>query len=357
MNNIEVFKNYYNKTKLNLEKVQKEFNEEIIKSDNRILKENLELFSALNSEGKLIRGTLVNLGYYLLNNNDDYSNKLALAYEIFQTAILVHDDIIDNDSKRRGKDTIHFANYNKYKKYNLNRNELTSMSNSIAICMGDYGLYLANKVLIDNYKNDKNFGNVFSYFNDTVINTIKGEILDVVLPYESKHNINNENIEENIMNIYRLKTAYYTIIGPLSTGLLLAGASQDKLKDIELFGEKIGIAFQIQDDILGIYSEETGKVVGSDIREFKQTILYSYISKTEYNTELLKYYGCDTLSQENIEKVRELFDISGARNYANHMMNKMYDEGLDILNNIEWISEENKAIIIGFVEYLRNRNK
>ena len=353
---IEVFKKYYKEEKDNLDKRINDFNNELVKEDNLLLKENLEYFKELNSNGKLVRGTLVNLGYNLLKDNKDYSYDLALAYEIFQTAILVHDDIIDNDDKRRGKDTIHHINYEKYKKYS-SKEESKHLGNSIGICMGDYGLYMSNLVISKSYEKDKNLGKVLNYFNNTVLNTIKGELLDVILPFQSKNmDIDNKLLEESIMNIYRLKTAHYTIIGPMSAGLILAGAKEDYLKDIEEFGEKVGIAFQIQDDILGIYSTEMGKVIGSDIKEFKQTILYSHIMTTSYKDELLKYYGKE-VNEENVEKVRDIFKKSGSYDYALDTMNNLYDESLNILDNISWIKEDKKDIIRGFVEYLRNRNK
>ena len=351
---IDVFKKYYSEEKNNLDKRINSFNNELIKEDNSFLKENLEYFKNLNSNGKLVRGTLVNLGYYLLKDNPDYSYDLALAYELFQTAILVHDDIIDNDNKRRGVETIHYINDEKYKKYS---NESKHLGDSIAICMGDYGLYESNLIISKSYEEDPNLGKVLNYFNNTVLNTIRGELLDVILPFESKYvGVDNKVLEESIMNIYRLKTAHYTIIGPMSTGLLLAGAPNSYLEDIKDFGEKVGIAFQIQDDILGIYSNEMGKVIGSDIKEFKQTILYSHIMTTPYKDELLKYYG-NEVNEEVVEKVRELFKESGSYDYALDMMNKLYDEGLELLNNIDWIEENKKDILRGFVEYLRIRNK
>ena len=320
-----------------------------------LIKENLEYFSNLNTNGKLVRGVLTNLGYYLLNDNRNYSNDLALAYEVFQTAILVHDDIIDQDDKRRGVNTIHFENFNKYKSYN--DVEAKHLGNSIAICMGDFGLYEAIKIISTAYKDDPNLSKVLNNFIDTALNTVRGEVLDVILPFESKNEkLNNDSLEESIMNIYKLKTANYTIIGPLSVGLLLAGADSKKIEDISLFGEKVGIAFQIQDDILGIYSDEMGKVIGSDIKEFKQTILYSHISKTSYIDELNKYYGKD-ISNESISKVRELFKESGSYLYAINTMNNMYDESISILDNIDWIDDNKKSILKGFVEYLKHRNK
>lgn len=355
MDKIEKFKEYYKEEKNNLNKIIDNFNKNLVKEDNELLRYNLELFSNLNSEGKLVRGTLTNLGYYLLKDNKEYSNDLSLAYEIFQTAILVHDDIIDNDDMRRGKDTIHFANKIKYSKYS---NDVKDLSNNIALCMGDYGLYLANKTISNSYSNDPNLGKVLSCFNETVIKTIRGELLDVILPFQGKNNlIKEKEIEDNILEIYRLKTAHYTIIGPMSVGLLLAGADEDKLKDIEKLGEKIGIAFQIQDDILGIYSDAMEKIKGSDIREFKQTMLYSHIIKTPYKEELLKYYGDINITEKDIEKVKELFKKSGSYDYAFNMMNKYYDEGIKILNSIKWISNDKKELLEGFIEYLRVRNK
>lgn len=352
------FIEYYKNEKENINKLLIEFNNNLLTEKNPIIKENIKLFKELNSDGKCVRGTLVNLGYYLLKDDKDYSNNLSLAYEVFQTAILVHDDIIDNDNKRRGKDTIHYANVNKYKNYSSDKVELKNLGDAAAICMGDYGLYLSNKIIIDSYNKDNNFGKVLSYFNDTVINTIKGELLDVTLPFRSKYKIEEDkNLEEYIMNIYKLKTAYYTITGPISTGMILAGTTPEQLKDIEEFGELIGIAYQIQDDLLGIYSDKTGKVKGSDIKEFKQTILYSYTCNTEYKDKLLKYYGKPNLTEENIKEVEEIFEISGAKEYAEKMMNNMYDTSLNILNNISWIKEDKKNLLRGFIEYLRTRNK
>ena len=242
-----------------------------------------------------------------------------------------------------------------YSKYS---NNVKHLSNSIALCMGDYGLFISNKIICDKYINNPNLGKILSNFNNTVLTTIRGELIDVLLPFHSKYNIiDNNKIEDNILEIYRLKTAYYTIIGPLSVGIILGGGDDNKLQDIERFGERIGIAFQIQDDILGIYSNEMGKVKGSDIKEYKQTILYSYVLNTKYKDELLKYYGMEDISDDNIEKVQNIFKDSGAYDYASNYMNKMYDEALEILNNINWISDDKKKILNGFVEYLRTRNK
>jgi geranylgeranyl diphosphate synthase type I len=353
MENLQIFNDFYKRTAKEINKCLKDFNESLVKEKTGYLKENLELLKNLNSDGKLIRGFLIALGYKMLKEDVNYSYYLSLAYELFQTSILIHDDIIDNDNLRRGKDTIHYANYKKYK--SLNEHDAKKTSESIAICIGDYGFFKVNEIIINNYKNSPHFAKLFKYYNDIVLKTVEGEIVDVVLSFEGKYNAVEKDLEDNIMLIYKLKTAFYTIIGPLCLGLILGGAEDEKLKDIQIFGEKIGIAFQIQDDILGIYAD-MGKVIGSDIKEFKQTILYCYTLKNEkYKNELLKYYGKENITELEIQETRRIFKECGAYEYATNLMNKYYDESIDIVKNNNWIKDEDKSIIYGFIEFLKGR--
>ena len=350
--NIEKFNTLYKTIKSEINNYQKEFNESLVQDKSGYLKENLELLKNLNSDGKLIRGFLIALGYKMLKDDIKYSYNLSLAYELFQTSILIHDDIIDNDNLRRGKDTIHYANYKKYK--SLNEQDAKKASESIGICIGDYGYFKVNEIIIKNYQNDPNFAKVFNYYNDIVLKTIEGELTDVVLAFEGKYK-NIKNLDDNIMLIYKLKTSFYTIIGPLCLGLILGGIEDNKLEDIKIFGEKVGIAFQIQDDILGIYSD-MGKVIGSDIKEFKQTILYSFTAKNEkYKNELMKYYGKENIGENEINEVRKIFKECGAYDYALNLMNKYYDEGFEIIKNNSWIKNEYKDILYGFIQYLKGR--
>ena len=356
LDELELFKEQYKIIKNDLEKEINKFNKELESNKNGYLKENLQLFTNLNKDGKLIRGFLITLGYKLAGkNNLEYTYPLATAYELFQTSVLIHDDIIDEDNLRRGKETIHYSKYLKNKEYDSDFSK--KIGNSVAICMGDYGFFEANKIINNNYSDNNNYVNLFNYYNDIVLKTIEGELIDVELSFDGKYRADEINLYENIMKIYKLKTAYYTIIGPLNLGLILAGSDEDKINQINLIGEKIGIAFQIQDDILGIYSD-MGKVIGSDIKEFKQTLLYSYTLKNEeYKNKLLKYYGKEKITKEEIEKVREIFNKSGAYNYAINTMNTLYDESLKEINTIKWINENDKKILIGFIQYLRNREK
>ena len=350
--NLAKFNSLHKKVTAEIIKIRDEYNKSLVSNSSGYLKENLEFFKDLNSTGKLIRGFLVALGYKMLKENIDYSYNLSLAYELFQTSILIHDDVIDDDNIRRGKNTIHYANYLKYK--SLNMPEAMNNSKSIAICIGDYGFFKVNELIVKYYKDDPHFSKMFDYYNSIILKTMEGQLTDVVLSFESKYK-EEKNLEDIIMSIYKLKTAFYSIIGPLILGLILGGADDKKLEDVNNFGEKIGIAFQIQDDILGIYSD-MGKVIGSDIKDNKQTFLFSYTMKNQkYKDELLKYYGKEHVGEKEINEVRRIFKECGAYDYANNFMNKMYNEGIDIIKKTEWIKEEDKDIIYGFIEYLKQR--
>lgn len=350
------FLNYYKDVLLGINNCILEYDKKVISDKTGYLKENLQLFDNLNELGKRIRGTLVTLGYKIASKKEiSYSYPLALAYELFETSVLIHDDVIDCGDVRRGIDTIHYSNYIKYKY--KDEDDAKKVSESLAICMGDYGFYLANKVLINAYSKDNNFSKILDYYNDIVLKTIEGELIDVELSFIGKYFNDDSNLKDNIMNVYRLKTAYYTIVGPICLGLMLGGIDDEKIKKISAPFEKIGIAFQIQDDILGIYND-MGKDNCSDIREYKQTILFSYIMENKlYKDELLKYYGNKNITMDDVLEVRKIFKESGAYDYAFNMMNDLYDQSIKEIDSIDWMEIEDKNLLFGFVDYLRKRNK
>ncbi len=346
----------YYKTKLKeFETELKKINKSFIENDNPIVIDAVNKFINMNGDGKFLRGCLIDLGYKL-TKSDDYAKTLSLAYETFETSILIHDDIIDNAHLRRNKETIHETYKDEFKKYNI---ENDNTNTSLALCIGDLGFFYTNEMITKKYKNDKNLAKLLSYYNNIVIKTIKGEIIDVALPFIEKNDKKHTLHEEDIMEIYRLKTSWYTVIGPFVLGMILGNS---KAKDIETFEkvlEPLGIAFQIKDDILGIYSskEILGKSVYSDIEEFKQTILYSYIKikRNDLLDELLKYYG-KSITEEESKKVQKLFEDSGALEYATNKMNEMFNEVYANIKSMD-IKEYAKNILLGLILFLRLREK
>lgn len=354
------FYNFYEKEKRIIEKEIEKYNKKFLQgNDNAIVYEALQNFTTINTGGKYLRAMLISLGYKMLSSkDDDIYLPLAVAYEIFQTSILIHDDIIDNATKRRGKDTIPTI-YMKQLSYKNNKKG-NNIANSLGLCIGDLGFYLANQIIIENYTKNPNLCKLMEYYNKIVINTIKGELIDVKLPYNLQYENSKKCLEEDIMEIYYLKTAWYTTIGPFCLGCLLYGNKKIDLPKFESIFKDIGIAFQIKDDIIGIYGDQNyiGKSTNSDISEFKQTILYSYVynKQKKYLSELNKYYGKKNLSSDKINCVKEIFIDSGALEYATKKMNKLFDDSIEKIKELD-LNHKYQNIILGFINYLRIREK
>ena len=350
---------YYKKKLKELKISQNIINNKLLyKDDNRYVKDLIKEFIDLNQDGKYIRATLISLGYYLAKKEDSiYYRNLAYAYEMFQTSILVHDDIIDKSKIRRGKDTIHERIWKKY--YNNNdldyQNDLTNLSNSLAMCIGDLGFYEVNKLIINSYKNNNNLIRLLDYFNNAVIKTCKGEIIDVYLPFLGKYQSYNCK-EKDILDIYHLKTSWYTIIGPFNLGFILGGKNPSKKIDEVL--DLIGLAFQLKDDIIGIFNDDKtlGKPNVSDIEEFKQTILYSHIINTKYKNEFLNIYGNKNIDIKELEKIRKLLIKSGSYDYANKMLDDLKNKAIKGIDELK-INKNIKDILKGLLIYICIREK
>lgn len=175
--------------------------------------------------GKRIRGILVVLGYQInskLAGKEIF--KIAAAYEIFHSAILAHDDIIDKSLIRRGQPSLFQALGADHR------------GTSLAICLADAGFFLATKIISEANFPQKEKNEVLKYFSGIMLDTAMGQILDID--------------KGDNLTIAKYKTAKYTVSGPLVLGAILAGAKLGQLDNLDKFGQALGIAFQVQDDIL-----------------------------------------------------------------------------------------------------------
>lgn len=152
----------------------------------------------------------------------------------------------------------------------------------------------------------------------------------MILPFEEQNfRSNKEDLVDSIMEIYRLKTAWYTVIGPLCLGMILAGGADE---------------------------DNIGKNVGSDITEFKQTLLYAYIrNQKEYYSNFLRCYGKDNLTYEDVNAIRDLYSKSGALAYAEQEMNRYFELAIKSLKSMKFILEEKETILFGLIWYLKLR--
>lgn len=339
-------------------------------SEHAIVVDAIQRLNKLNQDGKRLRGILVYIGYALAGQSKyEEADALAQAFEMFQTSILVHDDVFDHAESRRGRATLHVQFLNRFIEEQVKDveyvNNAREIANSSAVCVGDYGLYMAEQILVDAYQNHPRFGKLLKFYHNMLMKTIQGETLDVQLPFIEKYGlwkqygITENDLTDTILEIYHLKTSCYTIIGPLCSGMLLGGASQETMRQIEDVADDLGIAFQLQDDVLGVFGDATGKDVGSDISEFKQTMLYAYVRKdggAPYE-ELLKYYGKKQLSELEVGRVKKIFRETGALDYVEKTAAKYYRQAMDKLEQIIGVSKVGRELLRGFILYLEDRKK
>lgn len=312
--------------------------------DNEFIKESLEELKRLSKGGKRVRGYLVKLGAMLFGKDDDSYIDLAAALEIFQTAILIHDDIIDEADKRRGLETINA----KYKGH---------IGVSKAICIGDLGFFISYRIINNANISKELKDEIIKIYSKTLHNTVNGEIVDVELPLKDI-NYHKKMSDSVIYDIYLNKTAWYTIIGPILIGAASAGASSSDMDKLTDMGANLGIAFQIKDDLLGLYSApgDMGKTL-NDVKEGKQTIIYKYAIDNATNEELdiiNKYYGKNDINEEETKIITDLFEKIGAKKNAEKLELEYTNKGIQIIDSMDI---QNKDLFIDFANYLLKRDK
>ena len=332
----------------------KEKLEEFAKIDamGQLLAENMVDFSV--EGGKRIRAALVVLGYQAGGGEKPEDVfPAAVAIELLHNFLLIHDDIIDLSDVRRARPTMHkmFEAWSgQVFQSNIGGQHFCQ---SMAILVGDLSCVMATEALtLANLPPErivKAFQKLYKIGRDTVI----GQGLDIVLPLEQ------EVSEKSVMQIYLLKTAKYTIEGPLHVGLILAGAGEKSLEEITRYAIPVGIAFQIQDDVLGVFGteEELGKSITSDIKEGKQTLLTVAARRlgTAVQRERLNFLiGNPQASQADIEEAREIMRMSGALDYARSRARSLVEDGKEELKKLS-INADTKQILEGLADYIMER--
>lgn len=267
----------------------------------------------LSLGGKRIRPMLTILGGNIFRVPKEESIHAALCIELFHNFSLVHDDIMDAAPVRRGKPTIH-----------------TKWNSSVAILSGDV-LYVEAYRQLSKYT-DSRFPLLLKRFNETAIEVCQGQQLD--MDYESR----NDVTEAEYIEMIRLKTS--VLLGcALEFGAILANQSEERQARLYEFGVSLGIAFQIQDDILDLYGdpESFGKRVGGDILAHKQTLLFIYARNAAdptHQTNFKTLLGMEA-SLEKIDFAKHLFQENGTLAHAKAKMSEYYQLAMDNLNKLE----------------------
>jgi len=276
--------------------------------------------------GKNIRGSLTKLGYECFNGkNGKAILKASLMVEIAHAFALMHDDIMDQDALRRGQPTIH-VQYDNLHRQRYRKGEPNHYGLCMALDIGDAGFVLSHLILAESDFPPEIKIRVLRRFDQVLLDTVFGQAIDV--SYEHLDKVD----EEDVLRVHHYKTANYTITGPLQYGALFAGASEKEVKKIEKYGLPVGIAFQLRDDELGLFSDEKtlGKPIGSDVKENKNTILHLKAlerAKGKDKEFIKRAYGNKNLTKKDLERVRRITQEIGALEYSQKMARKLVEKG------------------------------
>ena len=267
----------------------------------------------LSQEGKKIRPILTLLSAELFGGTMESSKNAALAIEIFHKFTLVHDDIMDKAPLRRGKKTIH-------EKWNSN----------IAILSGDVLLVKAYEQL--SLSKADLVPELLRVFNKTAIQVCEGQQMD--MDFENMEHIS----EQKYIEMIRLKTS--VLLGcALEFGAIICNESIDNRKKIYDFGVNIGIAFQIQDDLLDLYGnpEKVGKQTGGDIIANKNTLLSIIANNHANEKELseLRTLKKDENHHRKISRTQAIFDQIQVREKCSQTMKHYHTKAIHHFNSLK----------------------
>lgn len=254
---------------------------------------------------KRIRSAFVHCAYKL-NQKEESSEiwKVAEAVEMIHTALLMHDDFMDRDSVRRGKPTTQAF----FAKGDLHYGD------SMAVCVGDAVLCLGFERFLESDLPKDQVKKALKQLLRGITNTAFGQAFDTSLAKVKSFT------EQMVLDLHQAKTAIYTYENPLVSGAILGDASDEVIEVLKNYSKYGGVAFQLQDDILGMFGneEKTGKSNNSDLLQAKVTLL---IVKTlengsvEQKDSLLKVWGKEG-SEEDIEAAKKAIKESGSYDYS-----------------------------------------
>lgn len=309
-------------------------------------------FSDFVTKGKLLRGSLLMLSYEMFGGIPEKDAIiLAAAIELFHSSFLIHDDIMDQDRERRGNPTF-FAQYESLAATRHLR-DVKRTGESLATCAGDIGFFLGFSLLntISDEEVKQKLLQTVTY-ELTLVGL--GQMQDVALGASGKI-----PTEEEILQVYRYKTARYTFSLPLILGAILAGKDEKTLEKLTKLGEYIGTIYQIKDDELNLFGDkkETGKPVGSDIREGKKTLYWFYLSRlTEKTTvkQLSKIFGQINATDEDIRFVKKLIENQGIQQAIDKtvtlLSHQFREQTITLTSN-----NESKGILMKLLTYSLSR--
>ena len=290
----------------------------------------------LSIGGKRIRPVLMMLAYNLYREDPERILMQAVALETYHNYTLLHDDLMDNADMRRGHQTVH-------RRWNANK----------AILSGDSMLVLAYERM--QQCDARHLPQVLSLFTETALEIGEGQEYDMA--FETR----NDVTEDEYIEMIRLKTSVLLACA-VKMGALLADAPEADVTNLYKFGEQLGLAFQLQDDLLDVYGDPRvfGKAIGGDITSNKKTyMLINAVNRADaaQRAELLRWIEArDFDRDEKVRAVTALYDQIGIRQLCEEKINHYFEQARQTLDAVN-VADERKIHLRTYMDDLLHRNK
>ena len=290
---------------------------------------------SMSGGGKRLRPVLLLITVDAVGGNVDKAMPAALAVEVFHNFTLLHDDIMDNADMRRGKPSV-FAKWGE----------------NVAILSGDAMLITAYKMLAA--LEAERLPRVMHIFNDMALEVCEGQQYD--MDFESMERV---SVEDYILMIERKTSALLS--GSAMIGATLAGALDDDIKKLYRFATELGLAFQLQDDMLDSFGDESlGKKIGGDILEGKQTYLMvqamNRASDAEREVLRTTHKNAALSDIEKISTVKALYEKLDVKRATEQQIELRFERALAVLNTLS-IDNERTVRLAEFARNLMGRKK
>ncbi len=305
--------------------------------------------------GKMLRSGLVSLGYRLNGNNrSSMAIPAAAAAECIQAALLIHDDIIDRDRLRRGLPSVHFQ-YVKEGEFNK-ADDPGHFGEGMGICVGDIGFFLAFELLSKMKVRRERKQEVLHLWAKELSYVGLAQMQDLYFG-----SVSSEISEDEILSLYRYKTARYSFSVPLVSGCILSAGDESLQKKLDDCGESLGLLFQLRDDELGLFGSETemGKPVGSDIRENKKTLYQYYLFQRADRLDrerLTRIFGQEALTPEEIEAVKNMLEVYQISSSVRDKMWNLSHRARNQIENLD-VNLSEKQVLFELLDYILERKK
>jgi len=306
-------------------------------------------------QGKMIRGGLVSLGFTMSRNGHlpkagaQQMIQAGAGVELFQSALLMHDDIVDRDQLRRGFGSV-FYQYTEM----ADRAGIADpyhLGESLGICAGDIAYFLAFEVLSRLEISPSIYRRIQQLVSRELAYVGIAQMQDILWGGSNK-----SVTDEQVLHMYLYKTGRYTFSLPLMIGGLLAEQNEHTLHLLEQVGEHMGIIFQLKDDEIGLFGDqsEIGKPIGSDIREGKKTLYYGLLQKRASSQDLARIaylIGNPDIDDRDVQYFRDLVIRLGIFQEVRSLTETLADKARALMPWLPGFKLEQRQVLLELLDY------